>query len=268
MFLQTHPIKRCTSHCQTQYALLRIEDAMQTPNVHFEKTREALNLWMQDPSLEPPVSHTFECHIFCEPLDPCEETKQRFVEACEKAGLRALCLGLDYEGKGVVNVLQSTKYYTCDDVHTPVSHMLQDAQKLAETFKVVRLKLEAVAADPGVPQTKEEAAQIPGDTYFEYHLKIKAPVTPENDKILKVLARELTKELGVKVPFSCNNMGAKTQRFLNARTYGLGYQESFALVERIVDAVCARGFEVSKVIREFVVFDTNKELDRGWLEFS
>ena len=55
--------------------------------------------------------------------------------------------------------------------------------------------------------------------------------------------------------------------FLNARTYGLGYASSAAVVQRVLDAMTGQGFAASKVIREFIVFDTNKELDRGWLEF-
>lgn len=240
---------------------------MSEANPNFEQARETLAAWAVDARGEPQVRNTFECHIFCLPLDPSDEEKARFVEACEKVGLKALCLGLDYADKGMVNVLQSTKYYKCDDVHTPVSLMLRDAEALAEYFEVARLKLEAVAVNPGVPQTDEEAKAIPGDTYFEYHIKIKGSPTPENDAILKQLAAELTDELKIKIPFSCNNMGEKNQRFLNARTYGLGYPASNAKVDRIVEAIQARGFEVSKVIREFIVFDTNKDIDRGWLEF-
>ena len=235
-------------------------------NPHFAATRETLARWEADPSLEPKVEHTFECHIFCAPLGPDEADKERFADACEAVGLKGLCLGLDFEGKGVVDVLQSTKYYTCPDVRTPVAMMLEDARRLDAHFEVVRLKLEAVAADPGVPQTDAEAEAMPGDTYFEYHIKVRGEPSAENDAILKALGRELSEALGIKIPFSCNNLRGKNQRFLNARTYGLGYARSTEVVQRIVDAVEARGFEVSKVIREFVVFDTNKGLDSGWLE--
>src|SRR4051794_27590469 len=77
-------------------------------NVHFARTREALRAWAEDPSRMPPVAGTFEAHVFCVPLDPSHEVKERFVTACDAVGIKALCLGLDYEGKGVVSVLQST----------------------------------------------------------------------------------------------------------------------------------------------------------------
>jgi hypothetical protein len=62
-------------------------------------------------------------------------------------------------------------------------------------------------------------------------------------------------------------MRDKNQRYLNLRTYQLGYSSSAAIVQRVVDAMSRHGFTPAKVIREFIVFDTNKDLDRGWLEF-
>jgi hypothetical protein len=236
-------------------------------NAHFARTRETLKRWADDPSLMPAVAGSFEAHIFCTPLNPSHEDKERFVSACDAAGVKALCLGLAYEGKGLISVLQSTRYHDGPDPGGPVAGMLRDAEALAEHFEVVRLKLEAVAANQGVPQTDPEARSMPGDTYFEYHLKVDAPVSPENDEVLGWLAHELTRELDVKVPFSCNNMRDKNQRFLNARTYGMGFGSSSAVVRRIEEAVGRQGFALSKIIREFIVFDTNKELDRGWLEF-
>ncbi len=238
-------------------------------NEHFARAYATLERWDREPSTMPAIRDTFECHIFATPLDPDVATKQRFVAACEAADIKPLCLGLDYAGAGVVNVLQSTRYYRSDSPREPVAWMLRDAQALARVYsgEIIRLKLEAMAFNPGVPLTDASAAALPGDTYFEFHIKLGGrPVSAESDALLKQLARELTEELEIKVPFSCNNLGDKRQRFLNARTYGLGLPSARARVSRIIDAVTTRGFEVRKVIEEFIVFDTNKALDSGWLE--
>jgi hypothetical protein len=236
-------------------------------NVHYARAQAALGEWAAGAAQPPAVSGVFECHIFCDPLDPSPGETERFARTCEGLGLKALCLGLDFVGRGVINVLQTTRYYECPDVPTAVRHMLRDGAALGEYFAVTRLKLEAVAENPGVPRTDAEAREVPGDTYFEYHIKVDAPASPETDALLKRLAADLTRELGLKVPFSCNNMPGKSQRFLNARTYGLGYDSSAAVVRRVTDAMGRHGVAVAKVIREFIPFDTNKDLDRGWLEF-
>lgn len=235
-------------------------------NSHFEQTRKALEIWKKDGSLVPTVSGVFECHIFCDPLEPSKEEIQRFAESCTEIGTKPLCLGLDFAEVGVVNVLQTSKYYQCDDVPAAVSLLLKDAEALGKNHNIIRLKLEAVTTNKGVPSNVQEESYIPGDCYFEYHLKINSPPTAEADERLKSLSRSLTKELNIPVPFSCNNMKTHSQRFLNARTYGMGTEESFQVVDRIVKAAQNIGLEVTKIISEFIVFDTNKELDRGWLE--
>jgi hypothetical protein len=245
----------------------------QPANVHYAATRSALEAWTADPAREPPVAGKFECHVFCAPLNPDPDAKQRFVEACQAADLKPLCLGLDFEGQGVVDVLQTTRYYDCPRVSDAVRLLLRDGEALGQALgpdAVIRLKLEAMANAEGVPQTAAEmqalSASSGWDHYFEFHIKFANPPTPEGDARLMELARELTEELEAVVPFSCNNLADKRQRFLNARTYGLGLVESRVVVERIVAAATERGFKTHKVIEELIVFDTNKGLDRGWLE--
>lgn len=245
--------------------------AVSPGNVHLEAARAALAAWQCGEATPAPISHVFESHIFCEPLDPDAATKQRFVEACDRVGVKALCLGLDYRDRGVVRVLQTSKYTEGESPVEPVEAMLRDAEALAEAFSVVRLKLEAMASDPGVPRRDDEVQGLVETTgfdhYFEFHLKFGGPVTCEGDERLKALARSLTDELGIKIPFSCNDMGSKNQRFLNVRTYGVGMEAAQRVVDRVVEAAAAQGFATEKRIEEFIVFDTNKELDRGWLEF-
>src|SRR4051812_1419282 len=112
---------------------------MRNHGPHVEQARAALRAWPQNPALMPQISGLFECHIFCTPLDPSPEEKERFVGACAAVGIKALCLGLDYQEKGVVSVLQSTKYYEAESPHEPVARMLQDAEALSAHFPIVRL---------------------------------------------------------------------------------------------------------------------------------
>eukprot|EP00696_Hemimastix_kukwesjijk_P018847 gnl/Hemi2/7907_TR2731_c0_g1_i1.p1 gnl/Hemi2/7907_TR2731_c0_g1~~gnl/Hemi2/7907_TR2731_c0_g1_i1.p1 ORF type:complete len:255 (-),score=56.43 gnl/Hemi2/7907_TR2731_c0_g1_i1:95-829(-) len=239
-----------------------------TVNPHIAQAQSQLERWRATPSLAPAVTGTFECHIFCLPFNPDEATKLRFSSACAENGMKGLCLGLDYKDKGMVAVLQSSKYYSSTDPIETLKNMIDDSTKLAQHFEVVRIKIEAHAMNPGIPQTAEQSLVVPGDTYFEYHIKlVTGPVTPENDERLKVLSRELSPQLNIPTPFSCNDMITNGQRFINARTYRLGASESFALVSRIEEAIAAHGFQVEKVIREFIVYDTNKAVDKGWLEF-
>jgi hypothetical protein len=237
-------------------------------NLHLEKARATVALWQQHPNLMPQIADTFECHIFVGPIDPTATQQQAFINACQTTGLRALNLGLNFVNSGMHAVLQSTKYYKVKSPLVALMHMIEDAEKIAEHCEVVRIKLESLAINDGIPQTDAEACAMPGDTYFEYHIKLKdMEINEQNDEILKQLSAKLTKELGIAVPFSCNNL-PHFQRFLNARTYRLGFTNSYALIEKIICEINKNGFTIDRVVSEFIPYDTNKQLDRGWLEFE
>ncbi len=89
--------------------------------------------------------------------------------------------------------------------------------------------------------------------------------TKEEDERLREISRVLEQKLDLCVPVSWNSM-KESQRFLNTRTYGLGKAESYPLVESVVKALEEEGLQTIKVIREFIVSDSNKSLDNGWLE--
>jgi len=227
-----------------------------------------MNSWKKNPALMPAISDTFEAHLFVGPLNPSVALQQEFVRFCKTIGLRALNLGLNFETAGVNTVLQTTKYYKVPSPLQALEEMISDAEKLSEKFEVVRIKLESLASNEGIPQTDQEAQAVPGDTYFEYHLKLKdMEINEANDEKLKQLSSQLSQALNIKVPFSCNNL-PHYQRFLNARTYKLGFKNSYALVDKVANAIHDNGFFIDRIVSEFIAYDTNKALDKGWLEFA
>jgi hypothetical protein len=237
-------------------------------NSHIEKAKSTISTWKENTHLMPNISDTFEAHLFVGPINPSIELQQEFVTFCRSLGLRALNLGLNFESAGVNTVLQTTKYYKVPSPLQALEQMVIDAEKLSDKFEVVRIKLESLATNDGIPHSDEEALSIPGDTYFEYHIKLKdMEINETNDKKLKELSAKLTEELNIKVPFSCNNL-PDYQRFLNARTYKLGFQNSYALIDTIANAIHKNGFTIDRIVSEFIAYDTNKALDQGWLEFA
>lgn len=229
---------------------------------------------MASPELDPDVTGSFELHIFVEPLDPDAADAARFEEACRRPGehpMKALLLRLDYQGKGFVGVLQSSRYCR-GNVAEARREAASDAAWLREAgFRVVREKVEAVASNDGVPEIASEAQGMPGDGYFEFHLLIKrtdgdGSLTEADMVSLRQLAGSLAARFGTPVPLSYNHF-KPSQRFLNLRTYGLGRREAYARVEQIEHAVRdLGGLTVTKVIREYICSDSNKRLDEGWLE--
>ena len=240
----------------------------------------ALAAHRSDVTVAASTTGMFELHVFVAPLDPDPQTVERFEEVCrahssEGRRIKALLLYLDFVHLGFAAVMQTSRYVqgTLDSAWREIA---RDAGALRDAgFEVLREKIEAVASNDHVPDDDEQARQIAGGTYFEYHLQVArqgdrdggAPaITRDDEAGLRAIAAAIGRDLEAPVPLSYNAL--KPDRwFLNARTYGQGRQQSFARVQQIHDAIEATGsLRVVKVIREFIVGDTNKALDSGWLE--
>lgn len=242
------------------------------PNIEEKKmsdTQEVVKRYEKWDSL---FKGTFEIHIFVEPLDAPQEILDKFREVCNANKMKALFLVLDFKHVGPVGVPQSSRY---------VTGTMEDARRVCREdvevltkggFKVIREKIEAVAGiTQGVPETKDDDVAVSPDHYFEYHIQVQhkgqatLAFTKEEDERLREISRVLEQKLDLCVPVSWNSM-KESQRFLNTRTYGLGKAESYPLVESVVKALEEEGLQTIKVIREFIVSDSNKSLDNGWLE--
>lgn len=207
------------------------------------------------------------------PLDPPPETAQAFSAACrgegENAPMKGLLLNLDYQQRGFVGVLQSSRYVrgTIDDARAAAE---ADARTLAQRgFEVVRRKVEAVATNDGVPQTAADAEHSPTDRYFEFHLLVdgkNGPISSEDVVSLRGIARTMSERFGVPVPLSYNAM-KPAQRFLNLRARGMGLEQAMVNVHALEAQINATGvLDVVKIISEYICSDDNRALDDGWLE--
>ncbi|HEU4406075.1 MAG TPA: hypothetical protein VFS43_12475 [Polyangiaceae bacterium] len=220
---------------------------------------------------EETVTGTFELHVFVAPLDPPDGAVERFGAACRSAPapMKALLLRLDYVDRGFVGVLQSSRYVT-GDVASARAAARADAEALrAAGLEVVREKVEAVAQNPGVPQTGAEGRRSPADRYFEFHLLIdgrRGPLSEGDMRELGRLSAEFSRRLGTPVPLSYNAL-KPAQRFLNLRARGVGLDEAQRAVAELRAAVEAGAeLDVKKVIAEYICFDSNRAVDDGWLE--
>lgn len=209
----------------------------------------------------------FELHVFVGPLNPDERSLKQFQEICGAHSLKPLHLTLEYPEGGNVRVMQSSRYVTGDRKHA-INEIMKDGWTFTSAgMAVLRHKVEALASAEGVPVSNFEEATFDPDRYFEFHLL----VSPDSLRdvgcfdMLHCVARELAEIFERPVPLSYNNL-KPSQRFLNARFYGIGRESAFKQAEKIKREAEECGFNVEKIIREYIVFDDNVALDEGWLE--
>lgn len=217
------------------------------------------------------VTGSFELHVFVAPLDPPLDAVERFRAACASAPspMKPLLLQLDYVHRGFMGVLQSSRYVQGDVTSATAAAATDAAWLRAAGFEVIREKVEAVATDPGVPQTADDALGAPADRYFEFHLLVdgrNGPLSDADRTRLADVAVQTALRLGTLVPASDNAL-KPGPRFLNLRASGVGLDGAMENVRALRQAIEADGtLVVNKVIAEYVCADTNRAVDDGWLE--
>jgi len=209
-----------------------------------------------------------EIHIFVSPINPTLDFQEKFKANCVAQGMKACNLRLDFVKHGFLGVLMSSRYVT-GKMDFIWRECFKDARILSNAgFDVIRSKIEATASIEGVPQSIDDALQLPSHTYFEFHMVFSSrdgtTATEQDIQEVKEIAVKLEKKWGVCVPLSTNAMG--TQRFLNMRTYGIGKSDAYPRLQELQQEVENAGFKVPRFIREFGVYDSDVRIDAGWLE--
>jgi hypothetical protein len=136
------------------------------------------------------------------------------------------------------------------------------AELTAEGFPVARIKIEAAPSNGGVPQSALDAASQPADRYFEHHLKLN--FAPDADlKLLRSIAAAHSAHL------SYNALQVSTdewtKRFLTQRCMEVGWSDARVRLQQLIEQIASLGYRPIEIESEFVVYDSNLALDRGWM---
>lgn len=238
---------------------------------------------------------TQEIHIFFAPINPDNDTLNKYYDAVNEwnnshknmSQMKACHLALvfrDNNGNEVVNrVMQSARYYNCDDTSEVIEESKKDKKWFEDRgLKVIRQKIEATAYGiDGVPLTDKEAKEL--GKYFECHIKVCRKDKTDTSDIseievneLRKLARDFSCHFGIPIPLSFNHNknkfntdGEGHQRFLNVRFRNMGLDTIKPKLQTIQNSINEKtSFRHIKNIFEYVWYDTAPEIDQGWIDFT
>lgn len=197
------------------------------------------------------VGGIFESHVTVAVCGPVA-----FAAQCEL--LKVKCLWIEQTGERPVQPMTASFHHGA--FREAMFQMQAQAQHLARAgFSVIRTKLEAVGRHRDVPQTDGEAQQAPKSNYFEHHLNV--GLLPGTDEAELAAA---CRALGAH--FSRNARKADPrERFVTMRTYGLGQATANARFEPVLALFEARGLPIRNRVREYTVYDSALDVDRGWM---
>ena len=219
-----------------------------------------------------PIDGLFEIHITVDPKDNYVPLLE-FVKKYERMKGMKLVFAISRKGN---NQYMISYFTNKKDNQLAIDSANKIAQELRESqIDVVRVKVESHNTK-SFPLTDENYFDYKaynekfGIPYFEFHVKVNA------HKILQDYLLHLeetcsymkdkidSKDVGIAVSY--NICGQNKKPLLTIRIYNKGYLNAESYKNQILDGLKEKGYTFEdKLQQEFSVYDTNIELDKGWI---
>lgn len=202
---------------------------------------------------------TFEAHMTVDAATP--QRREVFRALCDEIGVKCVLIEL---ATGRSPSQPMTAKYHRGDLTTVLEEVQSHYEKLLTAgFLVVRVKLEAVANNKGVPLSDEEAAAKGFEgAYFEFHAKLRLDREGSLDAL-----RALCAEHGAHLSHNDRKVERETRdRFVTLRVRRCGRDRAYAIFEVLLSALKDNGYNIIGTKRELTLYDSHARLDAGWLE--
>jgi hypothetical protein len=201
----------------------------------------------------------FEVHLTVRAAD--EAALARFRAWCGERGVKCVRIVL---ARGA-HVEQPMATWRTRDAR--LSGVRSEAAKLAAEvaalgLPVVRAKVEADPDNAEVPQADADAPLDEPRNYFEHHVKLLRDAAAPRESLLELCERH-------GAHLSRNALRPVSQgreeRFVTLRSYGVGRESSELALQALLADLAAQGEQILEHESEYCVYDSNLELDAGWL---
>lgn len=197
----------------------------------------------------------FEAHIT---VNAVGDERGRFIELCEALDVKAIVIALE---RGTTPVQPMSASYHRGALAEVQLEVFELARRIAGAgFDVSRVKIEATGGNRELPDTDADAAARP-ELYFEFHVKVSLPADADHAALAELCASH-------DAHLSRNARRVTEGRrvhFVTQRAYGLGRANATDRFHALHRALKDAGYELSHVLVEYTVYDSNVHVDHGWL---
>jgi hypothetical protein len=183
----------------------------------------------------------------------------RFADWCQSRGLKCVRIVLA-RGHTADQPMATWRRSS-----TTLSAVVDEANRLAVDattgFPIMRVKVEADPFNADVPVEDTDTAAHDPSNYFEHHVKLRRMPDDPREVLLAVCERHaahLSRN-------AFRDGGEFEERFVTLRGYGIGRTTALARLERLLAGLRELGETIVEHESEYCVYDTNLQLDAGWL---
>lgn len=204
------------------------------------------------------INGIFEVHITVK----CDTNDEMnfFLECCNKNNVKPIIIQLS-NGENAQQVMTSsfiTGLYKDEILYKTKALVNKLFANTVLQNKIVRVKIESLARNNGVPVLDNDEE----DKYFEFHYKIVIKSDDEYNFIKKFV-----KDYDARISsnaFKHNQENNVKHYFITKRVHSSGQEYAMKQHFLLNEALSNNGFTPLKSEAEFVVFDSNYNLDNGW----
>lgn len=214
------------------------------------------------------IKGTFEAHVTFECSHNTNETIEKLKNICKNTKYKLIFIELDSSKKNDnFTQLMTSSYYT-GEYPSIVKTIEDEVYKHFEDFNIIRIKIESLASNEGVPQTNTEK-ELHWDketNYFEFHYKVL--VKKNSARSLKKLRDICESNRNLQLHVSRNAFKQLDENdshyMVTMRLFYTGRTVAFERNDEVIEYLTRSHFPPLKTVREFIVYDTHIELDSAW----
>jgi hypothetical protein len=207
----------------------------------------------------PAFTGAFETHITVAPLEA--DGLARFERTCADLGVKCVRIEL---ARGQTRSQPMTGSH--DEGTLPETHRraVALAGRLGEAgFRVTRIKIEAAPTNADIPESDEAARALSPTNYYEHHIKLLLPADADLAPLATLCERH---EAHLSANAFKRRDDGQCERFVTVRGYGIGRVTAEGRVASLLAEIQQGGYTILKAVAEYCVFDSNEQVDAGWLK--
>ncbi|CAF3734047.1 unnamed protein product [Rotaria sp. Silwood1] len=215
------------------------------------------------------VKGTFEAHVTFECSHDTQNVIEKLKKTCEKTKYKIIFIDLDTNQQHDKLQQLMTSSYHCGEYPAIVKQIEEEVYKQFQDFNIIRIKIESLASNEGVPQTDIDKKLFwdKETNYFEFHYKVLIEKDSKGQKLAKL--RNICQSNGrFHLHVSRNAFKQLDETnfhyMITMRLFDVGRENAFKNSDEVIEYLTKNNFPPLKVVREFIVYDTHIELDSAW----